>query len=97
MVYYLMLICLKILEKYLVYIKEKNNLFIYFWLFFLKIPKRLVPAYMDLINAQPNKRLSMSKFLNVCQLKGGFCDNHFFETLLFLDNIQVIDFKLLIF
>jgi SCY1-like protein 1 len=57
--------------------------------FLKKIPQRLISAYTDLINAQPSRRLNPSKFLNVCQQSGGFMDNHFVETLLFLENIQV--------
>lgn len=56
-----------------------------------KIPKRLVSAYIELINAQPNKRLTPAKFSSVCQQTGGFMDNHFVKTLLFLEHIQIKD------
>ena len=48
-----------------------------------------MPAFCELINAQPNKRLSPAKFLCVCQQSGGFMNNDFIETLLFLEHIQV--------
>lgn len=56
---------------------------------FFKIPKRLIPAYMELVNAQVNKRLSPSKFLSFCSQTNGFMENHFVDTLLFLEQIQV--------
>jgi hypothetical protein len=53
------------------------------------MPKRLVSAYQELLNGQPNKRFNPSKFLTFCRQEKGFMDNHFVETLLFLDQIQV--------
>ena len=54
-----------------------------------KIPNRLVSAYQSLLSAQLNKRLSPGKFLSMCRQKNSFMDNHFMETLLFLEEIQV--------
>ncbi len=54
-----------------------------------QIPKRLVAAYKELINPVQSKRLNPLKFINVCRQSGGFMDNHFVETLLFLEQIQI--------
>ena len=56
---------------------------------FLKIPKRLIPAYSELLNSQPNRRLNAAKFITHCRQPNGFMSNHFVDTLLFLEEIQV--------
>ena len=56
-----------------------------------KIPSRLEAAYKQLINPQSNKRLNLEKFINVCRQTNGFMDNHFVDTLLFLEQIQIKD------
>jgi hypothetical protein len=53
------------------------------------MPKRLVAAYQELLNGNLNKRFNPSKFLSFCRQEKGFMDNHFVETLLFLEQIQV--------
>ena len=54
-----------------------------------QIPKRLVPAFMALLNPAPEKRLTPAKFINLCRQSDGFMSNHFVDTLLFLEEIQV--------
>ena len=56
---------------------------------FGKIPKRLIPAYMELVNVTPRNRLTPPKFLEICRNRNGFLDNHFVNTLFFLEKIQV--------
>lgn len=56
-----------------------------------KIPRSLVTAYKGLVNSQPEKRFSPIKFIEMCRQSGGFMDNHFVETLLFLEQIQIKD------
>ena len=53
------------------------------------MPKSLISSYQGLLCAQLNKRLNMAKFLSNCREKNSFMDNHFVETLLFLEEIQV--------
>jgi SCY1-like protein 1 len=54
-----------------------------------KMPKSLSSSYQGLLYAQLNKRLNMAKFLANCREKNSFMDNHFVQTLLFLEEIQV--------
>jgi SCY1-like protein 1 len=54
-----------------------------------KIPKRLIPAFNSLINVDTSKRLTPAKFIEFCRQKGGFMDNAFVDTLLFLEEIQM--------
>lgn len=56
-----------------------------------KIPKSLVDVYRELINSNPKNRLSPSNLTNVCRQGGGFMNNHFVDTLLFLEQIQIKD------
>lgn len=56
-----------------------------------KIPKNLVAAYNGLMNQQPSRRLSPDKFIKACKNSEGFMDNHFVETLIFLEQIQIKD------
>lgn len=67
----------------------KGCLFVFNLFLFFKIPKRLVSAYFELLNGQVSKRLNANKFITFCRQSGGFMDNHFVETLLFLEHIQV--------
>ncbi|ETE58477.1 N-terminal kinase-like protein, partial [Ophiophagus hannah] len=55
----------------------------------LEIPKSLVPHYCELVGANPKLRPSPSKFLQNCSRTGGFLDNKFVETNLFLEEIQI--------
>jgi SCY1-like protein 1 len=57
---------------------------------FGKIPKRLQPVYTELVNGTPRNRLPMVKFLDICRNRNGFMDNHFVNTLFFLEKIQVL-------
>nr|XP_020670750.1 N-terminal kinase-like protein [Pogona vitticeps] len=54
-----------------------------------KIPKSLVPHYCELVGANPKLRPNPAKFLQNCRSPGGFMDNSFVETNLFLDEIQI--------
>ncbi|CAF0712601.1 unnamed protein product [Brachionus calyciflorus] len=56
-----------------------------------QIPKSLVQAYMSLLNPMPEKRLTPAKFISLCRQSGGFMNNHFVDTLLFLEEIQIKD------
>ena len=53
------------------------------------MPKRLVSAYQALLSPNVNKRLTTTKFLAHCRQENGFLNNHFVDTLLFLDQLQV--------
>ncbi len=55
------------------------------------IPKKLVPVYMELVNSNPSRRLTSGKFLTTCKQPNGFMSNHFVDTLLFLEQIQIKD------
>ncbi|KAJ6657013.1 hypothetical protein lerEdw1_003014 [Lerista edwardsae] len=54
-----------------------------------KIPKSLVPHYCELVGANPKLRPNPAKFLQNCRGPGGFMDNSFVETNLFLEEIQI--------
>lgn len=54
-----------------------------------KIPKRLTGVFNDLMSSNPRSRLSSLKFIEKCCQKSGFMDNHFVNTLLFLEKIQI--------
>lgn len=54
-----------------------------------KIPKSLVPHYCELVGANPKLRPNPAKFLQNCRGSGGFMDNSFVETNLFLEEIQI--------
>lgn len=56
-----------------------------------KIPKSLVANYCELVSANPKSRPNPAKFLEVCRSKGGFMDNKFVSTMLFLEEIQIQD------
>lgn len=60
----------------------KSNIF--------QIPKSLVPHYCELVGANPASRPSPESFLRNCQADGCFMNNHFIDTNLFLEEIQVI-------
>ena len=53
------------------------------------LPKRILSVYQGLLNAQTSKRLNPSKFLTLCRQDNGFMNNHFVDTLLFLEQIQI--------
>lgn len=55
----------------------------------LQIPKSLVPHYCELVGANPKVRPNPARFLQNCQAPGGFMNNRFVETNLFLEEIQV--------
>lgn len=54
-----------------------------------QIPKSLVPHYCELVGANPKVRPNPARFLQNCQGPGGFMNNRFVETNLFLEEIQV--------
>ncbi|XP_061462411.1 N-terminal kinase-like protein isoform X5 [Rhineura floridana] len=54
-----------------------------------KIPKSLVPHYCELVGANPKLRPIPAQFLQNCRGPGGFMDNSFVETNLFLEEIQI--------
>ncbi|XP_077901745.1 N-terminal kinase-like protein isoform X10 [Ictidomys tridecemlineatus] len=54
-----------------------------------KIPKSLVPHYCELVGANPKVRPNPARFLQNCQAPGGFMNNRFVETNLFLEEIQI--------
>lgn len=54
-----------------------------------QIPQRLVQTYTALLNPSPEKRLTPAKFINLCRQSNGFMNNHFIDTLMFLEEIQV--------
>ncbi|XP_023988947.1 N-terminal kinase-like protein isoform X2 [Physeter macrocephalus] len=54
-----------------------------------KIPKSLVPHYCELVGANPKVRPNPARFLQSCRAPGGFMNNRFVETNLFLEEIQI--------
>jgi SCY1-like protein 1 len=56
-----------------------------------KVPKSLVPNYCECIGANPKSRPNPAKFIQACSSGGGFMDNQFVKTMLFLEEIQIKD------
>lgn len=56
-----------------------------------EIPKLLVPRYCELVSANPKSRPNPAKFLQSCLETGGYMDNTFVKTVLFLEEIQIQD------
>jgi len=54
-----------------------------------QIPKQLVPHYCELVGANPKIRPNPARFLLNCKSPGGFMNNSFVESCLFLEEIQV--------
>ncbi|XP_072251685.1 N-terminal kinase-like protein [Leuresthes tenuis] len=54
-----------------------------------KIPKTLVPHYCELVGANPRARPNPARFLQNCRASGGFLNNSFVESNLFLEEIQI--------
>lgn len=54
-----------------------------------KIPKKLVPHYCELVGANPKIRPNPARFLLNCRSPGGFMNNSFVESCLFLEEIQI--------
>ncbi|KAM4554974.1 N-terminal kinase-like protein [Odontesthes bonariensis] len=54
-----------------------------------KIPKALVPHYCELVGANPRARPNPARFLQNCRASGGFLNNSFVESNLFLEEIQI--------
>ncbi|XP_051944932.1 N-terminal kinase-like protein [Xyrauchen texanus] len=54
-----------------------------------KIPKQLVPHYCELVGANPKVRPNPAQFLLNCRSPGGFMNNSFVESNLFLEEIQI--------
>ncbi|XP_052275886.1 N-terminal kinase-like protein isoform X2 [Dreissena polymorpha] len=58
---------------------------------FGKIPKNLVPNYCELVCANPNSRPNPAKYISDCCGQGGFLNNPFVKTMLFLEEMQIKD------
>lgn len=56
-----------------------------------KIPKNLVPNYCELVSANPKSRPNPGRFLEEICKKGGFLNNSFVKSMLFLEEIQIKD------
>ncbi|XP_042594720.1 LOW QUALITY PROTEIN: N-terminal kinase-like protein [Cyprinus carpio] len=56
-----------------------------------KIPKQLVPHYCELVGANPKIRPNPARFLLNCRSPGGFMNNSFVESCLFLEEIQYLN------
>uniref|UniRef100_A0A3Q3JMC9 N-terminal kinase-like protein n=1 Tax=Monopterus albus TaxID=43700 RepID=A0A3Q3JMC9_MONAL len=54
-----------------------------------KIPKSLVPHYCELVGANSRARPNPARFLQKCRAPGGFLNNSFVESNLFLEEIQI--------
>jgi len=54
-----------------------------------KIPKKLVKCYCELMSANPTSRPSPDQFLEKCKSMNGFMNNHYVQTNLFLEEIQI--------
>ncbi|KAK2159454.1 hypothetical protein NP493_1717g00010 [Ridgeia piscesae] len=56
-----------------------------------KIPKSLMPQYCQLVGANPKSRPDPGQFIKDACSKGGFIDNKFVQTMLFVEEIQIKD------
>ncbi|ELT98079.1 hypothetical protein CAPTEDRAFT_223847 [Capitella teleta] len=54
-----------------------------------KIAKSLIPRYCELVGANPKSRPNPAKFIELCRERGGFFNNRFVQTMLFLEEIQI--------
>ena len=54
-----------------------------------KIPKNLVPDYVQLVSANPKSRPNPAKFLQECRAYGHYLKNSFVDSNLFLQELQV--------
>ena len=54
-----------------------------------KIPKSLVPDYVQLVGANPKSRPNPAKFLQECRAYGHYLKNSFVDANLFLQELQV--------
>lgn len=54
-----------------------------------KIPKSLVPKYCELVSANPKSRPNPGNLLEDLRKTGGFLNNSFVDTMLFLEQIQI--------
>lgn len=54
-----------------------------------KIPKNLVPDYVQLVGANPKSRPNPAKFLQECRAYGHYLKNSFVDANLFLQELQV--------
>uniref|UniRef100_A0A9R1SIE5 N-terminal kinase-like protein n=2 Tax=Cyprinus carpio TaxID=7962 RepID=A0A9R1SIE5_CYPCA len=68
-----------------IYTRSLSNHFLYL----LQIPKQLVPHYCELVGANPKIRPNPARFLLNCRSPGGFMNNSFVESCLFLEEIQI--------
>ncbi|KAK3778636.1 hypothetical protein RRG08_016613 [Elysia crispata] len=56
-----------------------------------KIPQSLIPHYCELVGANPRSRPNPAKFIENCRHKGGFMNNTFVDSMMFLEEIQIKD------
>lgn len=54
-----------------------------------KIPKHLIPDYVQLVGANPKSRPNPAKFLQECRADGHYLKNSFVDANLFLQELQV--------
>ena len=50
-----------------------------------------MPHYGELVGANPRNRPNPAEFIAKCRQRGGFLDNQFVHTMLFLEEIQIKD------
>ncbi|KAJ7360108.1 N-terminal kinase-like protein [Desmophyllum pertusum] len=58
-----------------------------------KIPKNLVPDYVQLVGANPKSRPNPAKFLQECRAYGHYLKNSFVDSNLFLQELQIKEQK----
>ncbi|RUS84598.1 hypothetical protein EGW08_007625 [Elysia chlorotica] len=56
-----------------------------------KIPQSLIPHYCELVGANPRSRPNPAKFIENCRQRGGFMNNTFVDSMMFLEEIQIKD------
>lgn len=60
-------------------------------IYVFQIPKDLVPNYCELVGANPKSRPNPARFIENCKSSEGFMRNSFVKTMLFLEEIQVLN------
>ena len=70
-----------------------NGIIYEYHLYFLQIPKSLVPNYCELVSANPNSRPNPAKLIDTCRGPKGIMHNSFVDTMLFFEEIQVSGLK----
>lgn len=59
-------------------------------MFHHQIPADLIASYKKLLEPNPKTRLSAADFVRECRTKGSYMKNTFVDSMLFLEEIQVI-------